>query len=200
MAGKEGVIIRGNMGRPLFEIAGELKSLLEKHPARMVFTNKVSFLAKGDEVGQTTRQISICGLKYNPDGAYLEEVGYKAGGIHAPWLEPVILPGKIAEARIEDKLVTGLPRGTWNRIYDKVHKSLAEPVMDENKRRYSRWLDTGQEPDYVPDVSGEAVSRLVEKAWKPLNDEQVSVLENGLVALLHSLQKQPKDYVINLVF
>lgn len=189
------------MSESLIRTAKEIQEIIEKgHPARMVFTNKVSFLAKGDEVGQTTRQISVCGLKDNPDGVYLEEVGYKTGGVHAPWLKPVILPGNAGEVRATEKLVTGLPRGAWNKVYNQVHDSLGQSVTNENKRRWDRWRETGQDPDFVPDVSGEAVSRLVEKAWKPLNDEQVSVLENGLVALLQSLQEQPKDYVINLVF
>lgn len=159
----------------------------------------MSFLAKEDEVGQTTRQISVYGLKDNPDGVYLEEVGYKSGGIHAPWLKPVILPRNLGEVRVTDNLATGLPKGTWSRIYDQVHDGLGQSIIKENKRRYSRWLDTGEEPDYVPNLYGAEVSRLVEKEWMPLNDGQISVLENGLTALLQSLQGQPKKSVIELI-
>lgn len=187
------------MSESLIRTAKEIQEIIEKgHPARMVFTNKVSFLAKGDEVGQTTRQISVYDLKDNPNGAYLEEIGYKAGGVHAPWLKPVILPTSVAEVKATESLVIGLPKGTWNRIYDQVHDGLGQSVENENKRRHSRWLDTGQEPDYVPDLSGAEVSRLVEKAWKPLNDGQISVLEKGLIALLQSLQEQSKKPVIAL--
>jgi hypothetical protein len=188
------------MSESLIRTAKEIQEIIEKgHPARMVFTNNVSFLAKGDEVGQTTRQISVYGLKGNTDGAHIEEVGYKAGGIHAPWLQPVILPGNAGEVRATKNLVTGLPRGAWHKVYNQVHDSLGQSITNENKRRWAQWRETGQDPDFAPDVSGEAVSRLVEKAWKPLDDEQVSVLENGLVALLHSLQEQPKDYVLKLI-
>lgn len=189
------------MGKPLIETVQKIQEIIEKgHPAREVFSNKVSFLARGDEVGKTTRQVGVYSLKNERVGFYLKEVGYKSGGIHAPWLEPVILPGNAGEVRATDNLVAGLPRGTWNRIYDEVHKSLVEPIMDENKRRYSRWRETGQEPDYVPDLSGQTVSKLVEEAWQPFNDGQIGVLEKGLIALLQSLQDQPKNSVIKLIF
>ena len=138
-------------------------------------------------------------FKNNPRGFILKKLGicrWNSCSVAATGY----FAGNAGEDRSNPKFSYRFAQGAWHKVYNQVHDSLGQSIMDENKRRYSRWLDTGQEPDYVPDLSGAEVSRLVEKAWQPLNDEQVSVLENGLVALLHSLQKQPKDYVINLVF
>ena len=186
------------MGKPLIEIAGEIQEVIRKHRAKVVFTNKVVFRAEGDTIGASTRTIGVYPLKNQSSGYSLEETGYMAGGINAPWLKPVILPVPHSELKITKDSVMGLPKGTWSRIYKEVEETVGEEIMQDNKRRVSQWRETGREPDYVPDFSDSVVKARVEKSWETFNVEQKDVLEKGMIALLNSLNEQPNNHIVLL--
>lgn len=202
------------MSELLVDTARQIKEFATKgaHPSRIICYDQLSFRARGDKVGESTRLIGVSPLRYNPDGLHIEEIGYMAGGIGSPWLKPVILPVGAEEVRLErksiadpktDKLtmansIIGLPRGTWMGICIAVQEGLGGAYLEGQKSQYRNWLETGRQPIYGEDPTGDIVGAMVEAAWKPLSPEQEGVLESGLVALLRCLQEQPKDHILNL--
>ena len=185
------------MSSPLIEIAGEIKDSIKGHRARLICYNSIGFRAEGDIPHKSTRTIGVYPLKDRPSGYRLEEIGYMTGGISAPWLKPVILPASYTELKIIDGSVMGLQIGTWSRIFDEVDMA-TERNMRENKGKYSSWLETGREPDYMPDLSATVVKTRLENSWKLLSADQIGALETGMVALLNSLREQPNNYVLSL--
>ena len=188
------------MGKPLIETAKSIQEIIASgHRSREVFSQKVVFRAEGDRRGESTRQIGTYKLKRDIPTVRFEENGYMAGGIGAPWLESVILPSGLERVDITADGVTGLTRGVDSKLYHQIHNQVVEPVIEENKKRYQEWRETGREPNYVPDSIGfEVYCRAVADALEPLDRKQLASLETGLSAFLLSLKIEPQHYILEV--
>lgn len=161
------------MGKPLFEIARELKSVLEIHPARQNNLPQVRIVPEGEDPRAAVRHFGF--VTTDEAGVLrIEESGHQGrGNFFETRLPNVLLPKELAEVKITDKGAAGLHESAYGYfglgsllpVFD-----LGEPIVP-----------------FIP-----------ENRWEDLAPADLQILENGLTALLQSLEDHPDEVFITI--
>lgn len=161
------------MGKPLFELAGEVQSALENHPARQNNLPQVRIVPKGEDQRGAVRHFGFITTD-EADVLRIEESGHPGkGNFFEARLPNVLLPKELAEVKITDKGAVGLHESAYG--YFGVGVLL--PVFD---------------------LGEPIVPFIPENRWEDLTPADLQILENGLTALLQSLKDQKDEVFITV--
>lgn len=161
------------MGKSLFEIAREVQSALEKHPARQNNLLQVRIVPEGEDPRGAVRHFGFV-TEEEAGVLRIEESGHPGNGnFFEARLPNVLLPKELAEVKITDKGAVGLHESA----YGYLGLGSLLPVFDL----------------YEP-----IVPFIPENKWEALPPADLQVLENGLTSLLQSLKDQKNQVFITI--
>ncbi|MBI5356066.1 hypothetical protein HZB78_00440 [Candidatus Collierbacteria bacterium] len=166
------------MGKSLFEIASELRQVLEKHPARQNNLPQVRIAPSGEDKMAAMRHFGF--VATDKTGVFhIEESGHPGNGnFFEKRLPNVLLPNPLAEVRISEDSAVGLPILAYGYIIDGsfVLPAADFDFMEKMTRDQARGWDQ----------------------WRDLTPTDLQILENGLVSLLNSLKDQKDEIFITI--